>query len=102
MNWLIYLIGSNAANQPMCYCAPIAIVEADDAEAAKEITAKRTPVYANQFLRAVTEDDADPDDWNAVSDLDALARSHAEGEKCFGCNKPAERADMAGFWCDDC
>lgn len=76
-NYLIYRHGSNAANQSMCNKAPVAIVnEAETSDEAERIAAKHLTVYANQFLSAVEEGEADIDDWNAVCEQDALANAY--------------------------
>jgi hypothetical protein len=81
-SWLIYRHGSNAANQSMVQKAAIDVIEADDAWTAKEKAAERHTVYANQWLEAVPEEEADSDDWNAAIEssmaADEMAKLYAE------------------------
>lgn len=103
--YLVYRVGSNAANQPMTFePVPIAIVEAKNRRAAVrrgysggggpksvhdclfldpdgEIVAQvgDLSVYANQYLYALPRSKASKRDWNAVLEENAM-RSQVEGE----------------------
>lgn len=84
MKWLIYKHGSNEYNQLMTASLPVAIVEADSKEEATETAPRgassiRAPVYlvlvlddsviiwANQYVTAVAQEEADADDWNSIA-----------------------------------
>jgi len=66
--FLIYRNGSNVANQP-CNRRAVAIVTADNPEQARQIAEEHLVFFANQTSEAIPENEADADDWNAVSEL---------------------------------
>lgn len=80
MRYLVYRHGSNRSNQSADQ-VPVAIVEADSAEAAIETECDPKPsvwtpqwlrlaphikAWANQYFTAVPETQANTSDWNAV------------------------------------
>jgi hypothetical protein len=77
--FLIYRNGSNAANQSMCARMAVAIVAANDAQEARAIAEENVLFYANQTSEAVTEEEADSDDWNEVSELAAVSNDFFVG-----------------------
>jgi hypothetical protein len=77
--FLIYRNGSNAANQSMCDRIAVAIVTANDAQEARSIAEENVLFYANQTSEAVTEEEADADDWNEVSQLAVVSNEFYVG-----------------------
>jgi hypothetical protein len=77
--FLIYRNGSNAANQSMCDRMAVAIVAANDAQEARAIAEENVLFYANQTSEAVTEEEADADDWNEVSQLAVVSNEFYVG-----------------------
>jgi hypothetical protein len=77
--FLIYRNGSNAANQSMCDRMAVAIVTANDAQEARAIAEENVLFYANQTSEAVTEEEADADDWNEVSQLAVVSNEFYVG-----------------------
>ena len=78
--FLVYRHGSNLANQHMCNKMPVAIVEAGDHGEAceKALEEENVSCYANQYLTAVPENKADPDDWNQVCEEQASQLANEE------------------------
>ena len=71
--YLVYRVGSNAANQSMTHEMPLAIVDAPNREAACQAVqdSGEFTVYANQHLKAVPLSKAKKVDWEYLRDLDA-------------------------------
>jgi ribosomal silencing factor RsfS len=51
----------------------VAIVTANNAREARAIAEENVLFYANQTSEAVTEEEADSDDWNEVSQLASVS-----------------------------
>jgi hypothetical protein len=77
--FLIYRNGSNAANQPGCARMAVAIVTASDAQEARFLAEENVLFYINQTSEAVTEEEADADDWNEVSQLAVVSNEFYVG-----------------------
>ena len=77
--FLIYRNGSNATNQSMCDRMGVAIVTAADEDEARRIAEENVLFYANQTSEAVTEEEADADDWNEVSQLAVVSHEFYVG-----------------------
>jgi len=81
-SFLVYRHGSNAANQPMTPDAAVAIIDAADKAEARKVARDNINCYANQFLSFVAEEEMTEEqmeDWNEVSNRDAVRRSVGEG-----------------------
>jgi hypothetical protein len=57
----------------------VAIVTANDAREARAIAEENVLFYANQTSEVVTEEEADADDWNEVSELAAVSNDFFVG-----------------------
>jgi hypothetical protein len=57
----------------------VAIVTANNAREARAIAEENVLFYANQTSEVVTEEEADADDWNEVSELAAVSNDFFVG-----------------------
>lgn len=71
VQYVIYRVGANSANQPLTDRVPVGIVEAAEREAAKTIAAARWTAYANQWFDPVPATDVDDDEYAAAQEANA-------------------------------
>ena len=80
--FLIYRNGSNRANQELCERMAVAVVVASDDNEAQRIAKENIVFYANQTSEAVSEEDADGEDWQWVFEVGEDQGEHVFVRSC--------------------
>lgn len=103
ISFLIYRIGSNAANQSCRDRMAVAIVDAPTEALALEHAALNIEHFAGQHFEAVPEKEADSDDWNAVVEDDEIQELNV-GYRRYKIEGWSETLDIRGDFAEasDC
>lgn len=76
VKYIVRRLGSNQANQPMCDCAVVAVLDAKNGDHAKQAALEHNTVYANQYLTVIAWSRANKATRDEAAELTILVTAY--------------------------